>query len=64
MEAATSDWVRISDAAELLGVDIATVRRWADRGKISHSVTFGGHRRFRRSDIETIVARQQREATA
>lgn len=46
------DWINLSEAASLLGVHPATVRTWADRGELPSKRTAGGHRRFRRSDIE------------
>jgi excisionase family DNA binding protein len=40
-----------TEAAELLHVSAATVKRWADEGLIPTLRTLGGHRRFRRTDI-------------
>lgn len=45
-------WVGLAEAARLLGVHPATVRSWADRGLLPSQRTAGGHRRFRRSDLE------------
>jgi excisionase family DNA binding protein len=39
----------------LVGVDPDTLRRWADEGRIEAYVTPGGHRRFDRRTIETLV---------
>jgi molybdopterin-binding protein len=36
--------VRIGQAAELLGVSVDTVRRWADDGRLPTRRTGGGHR--------------------
>ena len=41
-----------SEVAELFRVNPKTVTRWARSGKISAIRTLGGHRRFRRSEIE------------
>src|SRR5436305_457043 len=46
------EWLSLSEAAELLGMHPATVRLWADRNELPSRRTTGGHRRFRRSDIE------------
>ena len=46
------EWLSLREAADLLGIHPATVRLWADRNKIPTRRTSGGHRRFRRSDIE------------
>lgn len=42
----STDWLSLSEAAELLGVHPATVRNWADEGKIPSRRTAGNHRRF------------------
>jgi excisionase family DNA binding protein len=46
------EWLSLREAAELLGMHPATVRVWADRNEIPSRRTSGGHRRFRRADIE------------
>ncbi|HTI15305.1 MAG TPA: helix-turn-helix domain-containing protein [Dictyobacter sp.] len=46
------EWLSLREAAELLGMHPATVRLWADRNEIPSRRTSGGHRRFRRADIE------------
>jgi excisionase family DNA binding protein len=53
------DWLSLREAAELLGMHPATVRLWADRNELPSRRTNGGHRRFRRADIE---ARLRQEA--
>jgi excisionase family DNA binding protein len=46
------EWLSLSEAAEQLGVHPSTVRAWADHGYLPSQRTQGGHRRFRRSDVE------------
>jgi excisionase family DNA binding protein len=46
------EWLSLSKAAQQLGVHPSTVRAWADHGYLPSQRTQGGHRRFRRSDIE------------
>jgi excisionase family DNA binding protein len=46
------DWLSLSEAAKQLGVHPSTVRSWADHGYLPSQRTQGGHRRFRRSDVE------------
>jgi excisionase family DNA binding protein len=46
------EWLSLSEAAQQLGVHPSTVRSWADHGYLPSQRTQGGHRRFRRSDIE------------
>jgi excisionase family DNA binding protein len=53
------EWLSLREAAEMLGMHPATVRLWADRNELPSRRTNGGHRRFRRSDIE---ARLRHEA--
>jgi excisionase family DNA binding protein len=49
---AGEEWLSLREAANLLGMHPATVRLWADRNEIPSRRTSGGHRRFRRTDIE------------
>src|SRR5947209_3641609 len=46
------EWLSLREAADLLGMHPATVRLWADRNELPSRRTNGGHRRFRRADIE------------
>ncbi len=46
------EWLSLRQVAEMLGIHPATVRLWADRNELPSRRTNGGHRRFRRSDIE------------
>jgi len=46
------DWLSLGEAAKQLGVHPSTVRAWADHGYLPSQRTQGGHRRFRRSDVE------------
>ena len=48
--------VSIREAARLIGCHQSTLSRWAERELIPHLRTPGGHRRFRRSDLEAFVA--------
>src|SRR5215469_16104743 len=54
------EWLSLRDAAEILGMHPATVRLWADRNELPSRRTSGGHRRFRRTDIEARL-RQETE---
>ena len=46
------EWLTLSEVAQILGVHPSTVRIWANEGKIPVHRTNGGHRRFRRSELE------------
>ncbi|QBD80729.1 helix-turn-helix domain-containing protein [Ktedonosporobacter rubrisoli] len=56
---AGEEWLSLREAADMLGMHPATVRLWADRNELPSRRTSGGHRRFRRADIE---ARLRQEA--
>jgi excisionase family DNA binding protein len=54
---ARSPWLSLGEASRLLGITPGTLRRWADQGDIAAFITPGGHRRFPRSAIESLVPR-------
>ncbi len=56
----SKEWLTLSGAARLLGVHPSTVRLWSDKGLLPVHRTKGGHRRFKRSDVE-LWAKTQRE---
>lgn len=41
------DWLSLHEASEKMGVSGATLRAWADEGRVESYRTPGGHRRFR-----------------
>ena len=49
-----------SEAARLLGVHSASLKRWSDQGRISCVRTPGGHRRFLREDVERLAREPSR----
>ena len=49
-----------AEVAALFRVNAKTVTRWAQAGKISTVRTLGGHRRFRRDEVEAYLQDQQR----
>ncbi len=50
-----SEWLSTDDAPRRLGVEPATIERWADEGKLPFICTPGGQSRFRRSDVERLL---------
>ena len=46
------DLLRIGEVAELLGVTPETIRNWTAKGKLPALLTPGGHRFYRRADVE------------
>jgi len=52
------DWLRLAEAADLLGVGHTTLRRWSDGGQLRCYRSPGGHRRYRRGDIDALLTLQ------
>jgi excisionase family DNA binding protein len=50
------EWLTLGQAATYLGVAQSTVRKWSDGGRLSAFYTPGGHRRFRRGDLDSFLA--------
>lgn len=47
-------------AAELLGVNTNTLARWVRAGLLSAVTTPGGHRRYQRADVHTLLTERER----
>ena len=52
-----SEYLTAGEVARELHVSPKTISRWAAQGLIPCLVTLGGHRRFRREDVEEIARR-------
>lgn len=54
------DFLRISEAAEYLGVSPNTLRNWGNAGKIAaHRHPVNGYRLFRKKDLDALLIRLQ-----
>ena len=51
------DWLTLGQAAKYLGVAQSTIRKWSDLGRVPAFYTPGGHRRYRRSDLDSFLDR-------
>lgn len=52
-----SEYVKVAEAAEILGVSPGTVRTWAADGKIPmHRNPANGYRLFKREDLKRFLA--------
>jgi excisionase family DNA binding protein len=51
------DWLTLGQAAKYLGVAQSTIRKWSDQGRVPAFYTPGGHRRYRRQDLDNFLAR-------
>jgi diguanylate cyclase (GGDEF)-like protein/excisionase family DNA binding protein len=56
-------WVRVQQAADLLGVSPTTVRRWVADGRIACQRTPSGHRRFLVDDLERAFPKEDRRSS-
>ena len=48
-----------AEVAKLFRVDPKTVTRWAKAGKLTAIGTLGGHRRYRRSEVESLLTKSE-----
>jgi excisionase family DNA binding protein len=51
------EWLTLGQAAKYLGVAQSTIRKWSDVGRVPAFYTPGGHRRYRRSDLDMFLER-------
>jgi MerR family copper efflux transcriptional regulator len=57
------DFLRISEAAEYLGVSPNTLRNWERAGKIvAHRHPMNRYRLFKRQDLDAVLRRAERPA--
>ena len=61
--AAQPEWLTLGQAAKYLGVAQSTMRKWSDLGRVSAFYTPGGHRRYRRSDLDQFLDRSGPSST-
>jgi excisionase family DNA binding protein len=47
----------LGQAAKYLGVAQSTIRKWSDLGRVPAFYTPGGHRRYRRTDLDAFLER-------
>jgi excisionase family DNA binding protein len=48
-----------AEVAKLFRVDPKTVTRWAKAGKLTAIRTLGGHRRYRRSEVQSLLTKSE-----
>jgi excisionase family DNA binding protein len=59
-----SEWMSIHEASTLMGVSPATLRRWSDAGEIHAFTTPGGHRRFSRAAVASLLPTNLQETAS
>jgi excisionase family DNA binding protein len=52
-----TEWLTLGQAAKYLGVAQSTIRKWSDIGRVPAFYTPGGHRRYRRADLDAFLHR-------
>jgi excisionase family DNA binding protein len=52
----SKEWLGLGAAAQILGIHPSTLRGWADKGEVPSHRTPGGHRRFKRTELEVWAA--------
>jgi excisionase family DNA binding protein len=50
-----TEWLTLGQAAKYLGVAQSTIRKWSDLGRVPAFYTPGGHRRYRRGDLDNFL---------
>ena len=58
------DWLTLGQASTYLGVAQSTMRKWSDLGRVPTFYTPGGHRRYRRRDLDAFLDRSGTGGTA
>jgi excisionase family DNA binding protein len=56
VEPGAPGWLTLQEASERLDVHRATLRQWADHGRLRAFRTPGGHRRFSAEDVDALLA--------
>jgi excisionase family DNA binding protein len=56
-----SEYIKVAEAAKILGVSQGTLRAWAESGKIlMHKNPINGYRLFKRNDLEKFLKKISR----
>ncbi len=59
----TDSQIRIGRAAEMLGVTVDTVRRWADTGRLNTTRSSGGQRLVPVEEVTRVIGERRQSAT-
>ncbi len=58
-ELTNETWLTLTEAASMFNVHPTTLRRWANKGKVSYILTPGGHRRFASSVMQEMLSQSK-----
>ena len=61
---AAPEWLTLGQAAKYLGVAHSTMRKWSDQGRVAAFYTPGGHRRYKRMDLDQFLDRSGHAGSA
>jgi excisionase family DNA binding protein len=61
---ANQRFLNVGEAADLLGVSAASLRKWSDQGLVPVYRTPGGQRRYLPADLEEFLASMRQPAVA
>jgi|TARA_B110000467_G_scaffold2490_1_gene2084 excisionase family DNA binding protein len=50
--------------AEIIGVNVSTVKRWTDSGRLKCAQSIGGHRKFQLNDIKDFLRKNKKISTS
>jgi excisionase family DNA binding protein len=56
-------YLNSEEAAKVLGVNVSTIKRWTDAGKLQCIQTSGGHRKFLMSHLSEFLERNKKKAS-
>jgi molybdopterin-binding protein len=54
------EYIRLGDAAEILGVSADTIRRWSDAGRLPATRSTGGQRLVSRIDVARVLSERRK----
>ena len=58
----TSEWLTPPQLAEILNVNVSTVKRWVDKKYLVSDITPGGHRRISKNHLNDFITRYPKHA--
>jgi excisionase family DNA binding protein len=62
MESAVK-YINSQEAAKILGVNVSSIKRWTDEGKLECIQTVGGHRKFLMEHLASFVKKNKKKAS-
>ena len=57
------DYINSEEAARILGVNVSSIKRWTDQGRLECIQTAGGHRKFLMSHLAHFLSENEKKAS-